>query len=61
MIGAGTVSQAIAGDVAKTGHDVVFSNSRGPQTLGDVVDDSVHTRRLAPWPRREPRTSSCSP
>ena len=38
MIGAGTVSQAIAGHVAKAGHDVVFSNSRGPQTLGAVVD-----------------------
>ena len=38
MIVAGTVSQAIAGHVAKAGHDVVFSNSRGPQTLGAVVD-----------------------
>lgn len=37
MIGAGTVSRAIAGHVVKAGHDVVFSNSRGPQTLGAVV------------------------
>jgi len=38
MIGAGTLSQAIAGHVVKAGHDVVFSNSRGPQSLADVVD-----------------------
>lgn len=37
MIGAGTVSRAIAGHVVKAGYDVVFSNSRGPQTLGAVV------------------------
>jgi predicted dinucleotide-binding enzyme len=38
MIGAGTVSRAIAGHVVKAGHDVVFSNSRGPGTLDAVVD-----------------------
>jgi 8-hydroxy-5-deazaflavin:NADPH oxidoreductase len=38
MIGAGMVSQAIASHVVKAGYDVVFSNSRGPQTLGAVVD-----------------------
>jgi len=38
MIGAGTVSQAIAGHVVKAGYEVVFSNSRGPQTLGALVD-----------------------
>jgi predicted dinucleotide-binding enzyme len=37
MIGAGTLAQAIAGHVVKAGHDVVFSNSRGPHTLGAVV------------------------
>ena len=37
MIGAGTLSRAIAGHVVKAGHDVMFSNSRGPETLGDVV------------------------
>ncbi|MFE6098264.1 NADPH-dependent F420 reductase [Streptomyces massasporeus] len=37
MIGAGTLSRAIAGHVVKAGHDVIFSNSRGPETLGDVV------------------------
>ena len=38
MIGAGTLSQAIAGHVVRAGHDVIFSNSRGPRSLGDVVD-----------------------
>jgi polyisoprenoid-binding protein YceI/predicted dinucleotide-binding enzyme len=38
MIGAGTLSRAIAGQAIKAGHDVVFSNSRGPETLGELVD-----------------------
>lgn len=38
MIGAGTLSRAIAGQAIKAGHDVVFSNSRGPETLTDLVD-----------------------
>ena len=38
MIGAGTLSRAIAGHAVKAGHDVVFSNSRGPETLTDLVD-----------------------
>jgi len=39
MIGAGTIARAIAGHVVKAGHEVVFSNSRGPESLGDVVAD----------------------
>jgi polyisoprenoid-binding protein YceI/predicted dinucleotide-binding enzyme len=38
MIGAGTLSRAIASHAIKTGHHVVFSNSRGPDTLADLVD-----------------------
>lgn len=38
MIGAGTLSNAIAGQAIKAGHDVIFSNSRGPETLTDLVD-----------------------
>jgi len=38
MIGAGRLSQAIASHAVKAGHEVVFSNSRGPDTLADVVD-----------------------
>jgi len=39
MIGAGRLSRAIAGHAIKAGHTVVFSNSRGPETLGDLVDE----------------------
>lgn len=38
MIGAGRVSRAIASHAINAGHDVVFSNSRGPETLADLVD-----------------------
>jgi 8-hydroxy-5-deazaflavin:NADPH oxidoreductase len=39
MIGAGTLSRAIAGHALAAGHRVVFSNSRGPQTLAGIVDE----------------------
>ena len=38
MIGAGRLSRAIARHAIKAGHEVVFSNSRGPETLTDLVD-----------------------
>jgi predicted dinucleotide-binding enzyme len=37
MIGAGTLSQAIATHPLRTGHEVIFSNSRGPDTLAELV------------------------
>ncbi len=36
-IGAGTVAQAIARHLVTAGHEVVLSNSRGPDTLLDTV------------------------
>ncbi|MFJ1758694.1 NADPH-dependent F420 reductase [Amycolatopsis sp. NPDC088138] len=36
-IGAGTVAQAIAGHLVAAGHEVTLGNSRGPDTLLDVV------------------------
>lgn len=36
-IGAGAVAQAIAGHLVAAGHKVTLSNSRGPDTLLDVV------------------------
>ncbi|WP_326950783.1 NAD(P)-binding domain-containing protein [Amycolatopsis sp. NBC_01307] len=36
-IGAGTVAQAIAGHLVAAGHKVTLGNSRGPDTLLDVV------------------------
>lgn len=38
MIGAGTLSRAIAGQAIRAGHEVLFSNSRGPETLTGLVD-----------------------
>ena len=32
-IGAGTLAQAIAGHAVAAGHRVIFSNSRGPESL----------------------------
>ena len=37
-IGAGNVALAIAGQAVAAGHRVILSNSRGPQSLTDVVD-----------------------
>ncbi len=36
-IGAGNVAQAVARHLLAAGHKVVLSNSRGPDTLGEVV------------------------
>jgi len=63
MIGAGTISQAIAGHVVKAGHEVVFSNSRGPQSLASVAEAAGpvgtptargHPTATAPVPGRDP-------
>ena len=37
LIGAGNIGQAVARLAVDHGYDVVLSNSRGPETLGDVV------------------------
>jgi 8-hydroxy-5-deazaflavin:NADPH oxidoreductase len=37
MLGAGTIAQAIAPHALRAGHRVILANSRGPETLGDVV------------------------
>jgi predicted dinucleotide-binding enzyme len=36
-IGAGVIGQALAGHIVRAGHDVTLSNSRGPDSLTDVV------------------------
>ena len=38
FIGAGNIGQAVARLALDQGYDVVLSNSRGPETLADVVD-----------------------
>lgn len=37
IIGAGGIGQAFAGQVAKSGYKVIVSNSRGPESLTEVV------------------------
>ena len=37
IIGAGVVARAVAGHLVAAGHEVSLSNSRGPDTLHDVV------------------------
>ena len=37
FLGAGAIAQAIGAQLAAVGHHVVLSNSRGPDTLADVV------------------------
>jgi predicted dinucleotide-binding enzyme len=39
IIGAGGIGQAFASQVAKAGYEVILSNSRGPESLADVVRD----------------------
>ena len=36
-IGAGNIAQAVAGDAVAAGHQVKLSNSRGPQSLAELV------------------------
>lgn len=38
FIGAGQIGTAVASALAKAGHEVIVSNSRGPETLGEVVE-----------------------
>lgn len=38
IIGAGNIGQAIAAQMLRAGEQVVIANSRGPETLGEVVD-----------------------
>jgi len=39
LIGAGHIGSQVARLAVKTGHDVVISNSRGPETLADLVKE----------------------
>ncbi|MDC3960087.1 NADPH-dependent F420 reductase [Polyangium jinanense] len=37
IIGAGSIGKALAGHMASTGHEVLVSNSRGPESLSGLV------------------------
>ncbi|MFD0577370.1 NAD(P)-binding domain-containing protein [Dactylosporangium darangshiense] len=57
LIGSGNIGSTVARLAVAAGHDVVLSNSRGPQTLQDLV--SSWGRRRAPRPpRRRPRPAT---
>lgn len=47
LIGSGHIGQAIARQALAHGHDVVLSNSRGPETLTDLVSELGNGARAA--------------
>lgn len=47
LIGSGNIGQAIAKQAIAHGHDVVLSNSRGPETLADLVGELGERARAA--------------
>jgi 8-hydroxy-5-deazaflavin:NADPH oxidoreductase len=47
IIGAGNIGTAVATAVIGLGHDVVIANSRGPETLGDLIARLGPTARAA--------------
>jgi hypothetical protein len=47
IIGAGHIGQTLARGLVDRGYDVVISNSRGPETLADVVADLAPRARAA--------------
>jgi predicted dinucleotide-binding enzyme len=49
FIGSGNIGATVAQLAVAAGHDVVLSNSRGPETLADLVDDlGPHARAATP-------------
>ena len=54
LIGSGNIGGTVAHLAVDAGHDVVLSNSRGPETLADLVAEPGRTRARPP-PRRQPR------
>lgn len=47
IIGAGNIGSQVARGAIKAGYDIVISNSRGPETLQDLVDDLGPQARAA--------------
>ncbi|SEQ40942.1 hypothetical protein SAMN05421756_103370 [Microlunatus flavus] len=47
FIGAGNIGSQLARLAVRTGHDVVLANSRGPETLVDLVAELGHHARAA--------------
>lgn len=53
-IGAAAVAQAVAAHAIRAGHQVTLSNSRGPETLGEVIE------RLGPGARAGTREDAAA-
>jgi predicted dinucleotide-binding enzyme len=47
LIGSGYIGSTLARQAVDAGLDVVLSNSRGPQTLSDLVDELGPQARVA--------------
>ena len=58
LIGSGRIGSTVAAPGGDAGHDVVLSNSRGPETLTDLVAAARPRARAATAARRpRPATS----
>ncbi len=57
FIGSGNIGGTVARLSVAAGYDVVLSNSRGPQTLTDLVQELGPRARRLPRPRRRQRAS----
>jgi predicted dinucleotide-binding enzyme len=47
LVGAGNIGTTLAGLLSRAGHEVILSNSRGPDTLADLVADLGPRARAA--------------
>lgn len=56
LIGSGNIGSTVARLAVDAGYDVVLSNSRGPETLSDLVNSLARgpAQRLLPKPQRQP-------
>ena len=54
LIGAGNIGSQVARAAIVSGYDVVISNSRGPETLADLVTE-LGPRAVPARARRRPR------
>ena len=49
FIGSGNIGATVARLAVAAGHDVVLSNSRGPETLASLIDElGAHARAATP-------------
>lgn len=58
FVGSGHIGGTVARLAVTAGYDVVLSNSRGPETLQDLVAELGPRARAAPPPRPRPPGTS---